>query len=74
MGDGTGYGQHGDYMFGWNEGALQKAMNQLCFENTCKSLQTQQADVSPKCAVDQTVKEPIDDCEYSICEVIVDVN
>jgi hypothetical protein len=40
MGDGTGYGQHGDYMFGWNEGALQKAMNQLCFENTCKSLQT----------------------------------
>jgi hypothetical protein len=50
MGDGTGYGQHGDYIFGWKEGALPKAMDQRCFGNTCKGLQTQNAELSTKCA------------------------
>jgi hypothetical protein len=63
MGDGTDYGQHGDYVFGWKEGALQKAMDQRCFGNTCRGLQTQDAEVSTKCAVAQTVKEPVNDCE-----------
>jgi hypothetical protein len=56
----TGYGQHGDYVFGWKEGALQKAMDQRCFGNTCAGLTTQSANVSTKCGVPQTVKEPVD--------------
>jgi hypothetical protein len=63
MGDGTGYGQHGDYVFGWKEGALQKAMDQRCFGNTCTGLKTQGADVSTGCEVGQTVKEPVDECK-----------
>jgi hypothetical protein len=62
MGDATGYGQHGDYVFGWKEGALQKAMDQRCFGNSCKGLQTQEASDSTNCAVAQTVKEPVNDC------------
>ncbi|KAI4708914.1 hypothetical protein J4E89_006316 [Alternaria sp. Ai002NY15] len=60
MGDATGYGQHGDYVFGWKEGALQKAMDQRCFGNTCTGLTTQAADVSTKCGVPQAVKEPVE--------------
>jgi hypothetical protein len=71
MGDGTGYGQHGDYVFGWKEGALQKAMDQRCFGNTCKGLQTQKADVATKCAVGQTVKEPVDSCKHISFKSIV---
>jgi hypothetical protein len=56
----TGYGQHGDYVFGWKDGALQKAMDQRCFGNTCSGLTTQAADVSTKCGVLQAVKEPVD--------------
>jgi hypothetical protein len=74
MGDGTGYGQHGDYVFGWKEGALQKAMDQGCFGNTCRGPETQKADVSTNCAVGQTVKEPVDDCKFSNIEVIVAVS
>ncbi|KAF1944612.1 hypothetical protein EJ02DRAFT_340371 [Clathrospora elynae] len=60
MGDGTGYGQHGDYIFGWKEGALQKALDQRCFGNTCTGLQTQGANVSMGCGVRQTVEEPVE--------------
>ncbi len=56
----TGYGQHGDYLFGWKDGALQKAMDQRCFQNTCTGLKTQSADVSTKCGVPQAVKEPVE--------------
>ncbi|KAF1835703.1 hypothetical protein BDW02DRAFT_587926 [Decorospora gaudefroyi] len=59
MGDGTGYGQHGDYIFGWKDGALQKAMDQRCFGNTCRGLETQSADVSTSCSVPQAVQEPV---------------
>jgi hypothetical protein len=64
MGDGTGYGQHGDYIFGWKEGALQKAMDQRCFGNTCAGLKTQGAEESMKCAVKQSVQEPVEGCKF----------
>jgi hypothetical protein len=66
MGDATGYGQHGDYVFGWKEGALQKAMDQRCYGNTCAGLKTQGADVSTKCGVRQVVSEPVDECKSAL--------
>ncbi|KAH8728335.1 hypothetical protein GQ44DRAFT_737584 [Phaeosphaeriaceae sp. PMI808] len=65
MGDKTGYGQHGDYLFGWKDGALQKALDQRCTGNTCNGLKTQNAVTSTKCAVAQSVKEPYDGCKQT---------
>ncbi|KAB5585013.1 hypothetical protein GE09DRAFT_11427 [Coniochaeta sp. 2T2.1] len=55
-GDATGYGTHGDYVFGWKGDALQKAMSQNCNIN-CPALKTQSIAVGNKCGVTQKVKE-----------------
>ena len=59
----TGYGQHGDYVFGWQEGVLQKAMDAGCFGASCKALKTQAFTAANKCAVPDTVKESIEGCK-----------
>ncbi|KAG2017229.1 WSC domain-containing protein, variant 2 [Coprinopsis cinerea AmutBmut pab1-1] len=56
-GDPTGYGHHGDYVFGWEEGALQRAMDN-CFDilglpDSCRQL-TQQSDAEMNQCVQQT--------------------
>ncbi|PMD33886.1 hypothetical protein L207DRAFT_498428 [Hyaloscypha variabilis F] len=61
MGDGTGYGQHGDYIFGWKGNVLQTAMESACFGATCKALKTQAFTDANKCAVPVTVKEDVTD-------------
>jgi hypothetical protein len=40
-------------------------MDQRCYGNTCAGLQTQKADISTKCEVDQAVKEPVEGCELN---------
>ncbi|KAF2733835.1 hypothetical protein EJ04DRAFT_604147 [Polyplosphaeria fusca] len=60
QGDSSGYGQHGDYVFGWKGNALQTAMDQSCFGATCKGLKTQTFTDANKCAIKKTVNEDVD--------------
>ncbi len=64
MSDSTGYGQHGDYVFGWKGDALQNAMDAGCFGATCSKLKTQSFVDANKCAVPDSVKEQVNGCEF----------
>ncbi|KAJ4360304.1 uncharacterized protein N0V89_000865 [Didymosphaeria variabile] len=59
MGDPTGYGWHGDYMFGWKGDALQRAMDRYCGTD-CQVLETQSIEEANMCAEAVVVNEPID--------------
>jgi hypothetical protein len=63
-GDNTGYGQHGDYVFGWKDDSLQKAMDDAkgCMGASCGKLKTQQPDAGNSCKVPIRVKEEVDGC------------
>lgn len=66
MGDRTGYGLHGDYLFGWKGDALQKAMDGRCAMDSCPQLTRQSDESAIKCTKSQTVKESIgDECKLS---------
>jgi hypothetical protein len=65
----TGYGQHGDYVFGWKGDALQKAMEGSCFGATCNTLKSQSFTEANKCTVKSSVNEDVDGCEFPcLCE------
>ena len=55
----TGYGNHGDYVFGWKGDALQRAMDTNCNIN-CPALRTQGIAAGNRCAQSQKVKEDVD--------------
>jgi hypothetical protein len=61
--DRTGYGQHGDYLFGWKDGSLQKAMDALpsgkCANANCQVLKIQSAADAEKCTKPQQVVENV---------------
>ncbi|KAL1874428.1 hypothetical protein VTK73DRAFT_305 [Phialemonium thermophilum] len=59
-GDRTGYGQHGDYIFGWQGDTLQKAMDGGCYLRNCSVLTSQMPEVKNKCTVPVTAVEDID--------------
>ncbi|KAK3291598.1 uncharacterized protein B0H64DRAFT_366970 [Chaetomium fimeti] len=59
-GDPTGYGQHGDYVFGWKDDSLQHAMDNNCFGPTCNGLTTQGFDKANACTVEPSVQEDVD--------------
>jgi len=58
-GDPTGFGIHGDYVFGWKGDALQKAMDTKCSGDSCKALQRQSNDKAIACTKSQMAKEDI---------------
>ncbi len=62
MGDSTGYGTHGDYVFGWKDDALQRAMDSPCYVN-CPTLKTQSMTAMNSCSVNDVVAEQIDGCK-----------
>ena len=59
-GDETGYGQHGDYVFGWEGDSLQRAMDSACYLRNCSLLTEQPPKVKNLCSVPVTVDEDVD--------------
>jgi len=59
----VGYGQHGDYLFGWKDDSLQKAMDALptgkCANANCSVLKIQSAKDSMACKKKQMVVEDV---------------
>ena len=57
----SGYGTHGDYMFGWKGNSLQRAMDRdNCFYDGCGTITKQAMSVANKCTVKDMVRENID--------------
>ncbi|RYP27099.1 hypothetical protein DL767_007796 [Monosporascus sp. MG133] len=56
-GDVTGYGNHGDYMFGWKGDALQIAMDTNCNGDRCPELEYQEIRKGNQCTKKPTVEE-----------------
>ncbi|KAG9232511.1 hypothetical protein BJ875DRAFT_404779 [Amylocarpus encephaloides] len=61
-GDKTGYGQHGDYVFGWKDNSLQKAMDSGagCMGASCGGLKTQANAPAADCKVPVRYPENFD--------------
>lgn len=68
FGDKTGYGIHGDYVFGWKGDALQRAIdsNSQCNSDllgnklNCPTLKGQTIEQANKCTVKVTVNDNLD--------------
>lgn len=66
FGDSTGYGTHGDYVFGWKGNALQRAMDAGCSSNlfsddiACSTLKTQTITQGNTCKIQAVVKDNLD--------------
>jgi len=57
----TGFGTHGDYMFGWKGDALQRAMDKSeCFYDGCGSIKKQAMTTANQCTVKDMVGEEVD--------------
>lgn len=63
--EGTGYGTHADYMFGWKGDSLQRAMDKSeCFYDGCGSIEKQPMATANQCGVENMVGEETDGCMF----------
>ena len=69
MDDATGFGSHGDYIFGWKGDSLQRAMDSPCYVN-CPTLKTQSMDVMNECSKKIDFEEPIDGCAFPVSQSV----
>ncbi|KAL5348006.1 hypothetical protein ACLOAV_007418 [Pseudogymnoascus australis] len=65
-GDPTGYGTHGDYVFGWEGTSLQQAMDRNCQPGPCAVLSEQSIAAGNACSKSRTVDEEIDGCKCTV--------
>jgi hypothetical protein len=63
-GDKTGFSTHADYLFGWKDDSLQRAMDAHTYVST-PTLKTQTIAEQNKCTVKDMVGEDFDSCELS---------
>jgi hypothetical protein len=63
--DRHGYSNHGDYVFGWKDDALQRAMDTKCNGDACAALKSQSPEEAMKCTVPRVVEEDIDGCKLT---------
>ncbi|KAF1966248.1 hypothetical protein BU23DRAFT_593269 [Bimuria novae-zelandiae CBS 107.79] len=63
FGDRTGFGNHGDYVFGWKDDSLQKILDEECYVQ-CKTMKTQSVEAMNSCEVPRKVHEEIGDDEW----------
>lgn len=59
FGDGTGYANHADYVFGWKDDSLQKILDTKCYVN-CPGAKLQSIEEMNKCSVPDVVGEDIE--------------
>lgn len=64
----TGFGQHGDYVFGWEGNSLQTAMDSACYLRNCSQLTEQAPEIKNQCNVPVTVVEngDLDECKFCL--------
>jgi hypothetical protein len=59
-----GYSTHGDYVFGWKDDSLQRAMNGRCTGDVCTELKLQTTEEAMNCTLPKTVDEDFDGCKW----------
>lgn len=60
FGDKTGFGNHGDYVFGWKDDSLQKILDEECYVG-CQSMRTQSIEQMNACSIESKVQEDVGD-------------
>ena len=55
-----GYTQHGDYVFGWKDDSLQRALDHRCDNNICDQLTVQTTEEADSCTIPPVVDELVD--------------
>jgi hypothetical protein len=62
--EGSGFGTHADYLFGWKGDSLQRAMDKSeCFYDGCGAIKKQQMTAANTCTVKDMVGEETDGCK-----------